>query len=781
MEKTNNEWHENAPKTTLIDIIYEYIRYWKWFVLATAFSLAVGLVIIMTTEKEYKSTIAILLNEDKNKGGARNTSELSLDELGLLSTTNNIDNEIAILASPDLMRGVVDSLNLVTSYYVKDMLRNKELYNESPFSVEFSKKTEDFPGDINFIITKNGNQFAIEGKYIVHNDYEVTIKEQTDQLPFLIILPEDLGVISIAATDKEIEEDIDYNIYISNPTLIARKLGTALSIGQTTKTSSALNMTLLVNNTTKGAAILRELVRQYNIQNTRVNNQISYNTALFINERLKEITIELSDVERDVVDYKQQHRITDLISEAQLSIQETGHNKERLMEIETQLNVINMVEKFVNNPSNELNIIPNLGISDLTLSQIINEYNNKLLSTEALLKNTGAENPMRIRVMEEIRNMRNSISSSLLNVKQAYNISKQDLQRLSGSTASRIESIPQQEKGLLERVRQQQVKESLFLFLMQKREETNISIASVSDKARIIASPQIKLLPIAPKTSIILLAALIIGLLTPIIIIYILNIFKTKIESRTELEKLTRVSIIGQINKTKNKNQLIVQSDPNGNTAELFRLLRNNLNFILKNQDHKIILITSTLTGEGKTFISTNLAITYILSKKKVLLIGGDMRKPKIKNYLKINKQEGLSDYLISDNNDWHDYLIKSDLSPNLDIMISGIIPPNPNELLMTSKLKTLLAETKKEYDIVIIDTAPVGMVSDTYLFDEHIDATLYIIRENVTPKNAINFINTQKKENRLHNMYIVLNDTSLNKYSGYKYGYAKGYGYREK
>ncbi len=701
--------------------------------------------------------------------------------MGLLSTTNNIDNEIAILTSPDLMRGVVDSLNLATSYYVKDMLRDRELYNESPFSVEFSKKMEDFPGGIDFIITKKGDKFTINGKYMVYSNQEIAINEQADQLPILIVLPNDLGIINITPTEKEIQEDINYQIHISNPVLVARRMGSALSISQTSKTSSALTMSLLINNTTKGAAILRELVRQYNIQNTRINNQISYNTALFINERLKEITIELSDVERDVVDYKQQHRITDLISEAQLSIQETSHNKERLMEIETQLNVINMVEQFVNNPSNELNIIPNLGISDPTLSQIINEYNTKLLSTEALLKNTGAENPMRIRVIEEIRNIRNSISNSLLNVKQAYNISKQDLQRLSGSTASRIESIPQQEKGLLERVRQQQVKESLFIFLMQKREETNISIASVSDKARIIASPQLKIQPIAPKTSIILLAALIIGLLTPIIIIYILNIFKTKIESRTELEKLSKVSIIGQINKTKNKDQLIVQSDPTGNTAELFRLLRNNLNFILKNQDHKIILITSTLTGEGKTFISTNLAITYILSKKKVLLIGGDMRKPKIKNYLMINKREGLSDYLISDNNDWHDYLIKSDLSPNLDIMISGIIPPNPNELLMTPRLKTLLAETKKEYDIVIIDTAPVGMVSDTYLFDEHIDATLYIIRENVTPKNAINFINTQKKENRLHNMYIVLNDTSLDKYSGYKYGYAKGYGYREK
>lgn len=781
MEKVNKDWQEDSQEISIVEIIHDYIRHWKWFVLSVILCLVIGVVFVLTTQRQYKSNIAVLLNEDKSKTSGASAGGLSLDELGLLSTTNNIDNEIAILTSHDLMRGVVDSLNLVTSYYTRENFRLKELYDDSPYYVTFTYKKYDFPGVIDFDIIKKEDGFTLQGKYKRLEDREIDINEQIKEFPVSIVFPDSLGTVVITRTDKPIIENQNYNIIITNPILVATDLCSDLTVGQTTKNSSALNLNLTVNNTSKGAAILRELVRQYNVQNVNVNNQIAYNTAIFINERLKEIAVELSDVERDVVDYKQQQKIADLASEAQMSIHQSGQNRERLMDIETQLNVINMVESFVSDPSNELKIIPNLGVSDPALSQIINEYNVKVLNSEALLKNTGEENPMRIRVIDEIKNMRNSITGSLKNVRQAYNISKQDLQRLSGSTMSRIQSIPQQERGLLERVRQQQVKESLFLFLMQKREETNISIASISDKARIIASPQIKLIPIAPKTSIILLAALILGVIIPVVIIYVIGLLKTKISGRSELEKLSQVSVVGQINVSKENEAMVVKSHPNGVTAELFRSLRNNLNFIMKNHSHQLILITSTLSGEGKTFVSVNLALTYALSGKKVLLIGGDVRKPKVKLYLNLKKSsKGLSDYLAEDDNDsdWRDYCVKSDFSTNMDIMISGIIPPNPNELLMSPKLRTLLAETKIEYDIVIVDTAPVGMVSDTYLFDEHVDVTLYVVRESVTPKNAISFINAQKEENRLHNLYLVLNGSSLDKYSGYKYGYAKGYGY---
>lgn len=766
----------NEPQRSFMEIISGYLRHWRWFILSVATCLAVGVAIVMTTEKQYKSNATVLIDEDKNKGGSKSSTGLSLDDLGLLATTNNIDNEIVILTSPDLMHTVVDSLNLATHYTVRDRFRDKELYDNAPFTATYSKRFQNFPGVISFSITKDGNSFKIEGEYVLSEQQIFPIHKSAASLPVTINLPDSLGSIHVSALKQPMDDGVDYQVSIVNPNAVATGLVSALSVTQTSKNSSALKMDMSVNNVSKGAAVLKQLVRQYNLQNTRVNNEISYNTALFINERLKEIAVELSDVERDVVDYKQKNRIADLPTEAQLSIAQSGQNKQKMMDAETQLNVIDLVERFVKDPANDMKVIPNLGVSDLALASIINDYNVKLLTSETLIKNTGPENPTRIKVLDEIRSMHSSIINSLRNVRRAYQIGKRDLQQMSGSTQSQIQAIPQQEKGLLERVRQQQVKENLFLFLMQKREETNISIASISEKARMVASPQMNTLPIAPNTRMILMAAFLFGLLIPVAIIYVINMLRTHVGNREELKGLTPINIVGQI--SRGSDPLVVHVDPKGIVTELFRSLRNNLNFIFKNKDHRVVLVTSSVSGEGKTFVSTNLALTYTLSGKKVLLIGGDIRKPQLKKIMDLQESKGLSDYLAQDQEHWNHYLITGVLNPNLDVMISGTIPPNPNELLMSPKLGVFLNDAKEKYDIVIVDTAPVGMVSDTFLYNDYMDTVLYVVREGVTPKDSIEYINTLEREKRFHSMYIILNDSVVDSHYGYKYGYGKGYGY---
>lgn len=512
--------------------------------------------------------------------------------------------------------------------------------------------------------------------------------------------------------------------------------------------------------------------------NVNIKNEIAYNTAIFINDRLKEISVELGDAEENVVDFKQKNQITDLSTEAQLFVQQTGENEQKLLEVETQLNVISLIERFVQNPANKFSVIPNIGIADLGLAQIINDYNNKLLVSEVQLKGLGEENPTRIRLTDDINNMRSSISNSLKNVKQTYNISKQDLLKQSSSTKSRVLSVPQQERGLIEKVREQRIKENLFLFLMQKREETNLSIASTANKARIIVSPQEDITPIAPKSNIIILSVLILGFLCPIVIIYLINLFKVQIRSRSELEKLSEVPIIGQIGKNEVKDQVVIRSNQSSGIAEMFRSLRNNLNFILKHKVNQTILVTSTASGEGKTFISVNLSMSFALSGKKVLIVGGDIRNPKLRNYVQVSRNKGLSDYLVSDDS-WRNYVNDSGLNDNLKVMVAGTIPPNPNELLMEPRLKEFMLQAREEFDFVIFDTAPVGLVSDTYLIDEYVDVTLYIVRENVTPRAAVDFMNMQKSEGKLINMYLVLNDSYLD--SSYRYGYGKEYGYDSK
>jgi len=772
MNRIEKEWEDN--ETSLAEVFYEYLRYWKWFILSIVFCLIVGVAIILTTQRQYKSSLSVILNEEKNASN-KGSAEINLDVIGL-STTNNIDNEIAIFSSPDLLSSVIDSLNLQTTYYVENVFRKIESYREFPFYVAYKPKKEELAGNIKFNIVKTGTKYEIKGFYTQLGGEKVEINQSTELFPAQIVLPDSIGYVDILSRSTEIEENEKYFVVINDKPTALRVLSSGLSVSPTTKNSSVLGLNLVVSNTEKGAVILRELVKQYNEMNVKVNNEMAYNTALFINERLKEIAIELGDVEREVVDYKQRNRIADLGSEAQLFVQQTGQNQQKLMEVETQLNVINLVDRFVNDPNNQLKLIPNLGVSDPTLSQVITEYNNKILDSDALLKSTGEENPMRIRLTEEINNMRNSISSSLTNVKQAYSISKRDLQRLSGTTQARIQSIPQQEKGLIEKVRQQQLKESLFLFLMQKREETNLSIASTSDKARIIASPQIRLLPVAPQSRMILLGAFILGVFIPIMIIYILNLLRTNIKGRSELEKLAKASVIGQIGKNDTKGNIVIGEGQNSGVAEMFRALRNNLNFALNNKEKNVILITSSLSGEGKTFVSVNLSVTYALSGKKVLLIGADIRRPRLKEYFSINVSKGLSDFLIDRDSDWNKYINNSGIHPNFDVMMAGTIPPNPNELLMNQKLEGFFKEIEDVYDIIILDTAPVGLVSDSYQIGKYADVTLYIVRENVTPRDAINFVNTQKRENRLKNMYLVLNGSTLD--SSYKYGYGKGYGY---
>ncbi|MFV0535943.1 MAG: polysaccharide biosynthesis tyrosine autokinase [Dysgonomonas sp.] len=772
MEKINNSWKKTNEITSITDILFEYLRYWKWFIISVILCLIIGTVVILSTQKQYKPSLSILLNESKGGSSGKSETGLDLESLGLLSTTNNIDNEIAILTSPDLMRSVVDSLDLQMEYYLKGSLRKIEIYENFPFRIDIASTDKSSVKSVEFMISKRDDGYIVEGVYGSN-----IINEKSERLPIKIKLDEKAELI-ISQTEKNIVDKEEYYVSIKNISSVVSSLCNNLSVSSTSKASSVLNISLICNNTEKGATILRELVKQYNEMDVYVKNEIAYNTAIFINDRLKEISAELSDAEENVVDFKQRNQITDLNTESQLYVQQAGQNEQRMMEIETQLNVISLIERFVNDPKNKYSVIPNIGISDVGLGQIISSYNEKLLNSEVQLKGMGEENPVRIRLAEDLDNQRNSISGSLNNVKQTYNVSKQDLLKQSYSTKSKVLSVPQQERGLIEKVREQRIKENLFLFLMQKREETNLSIASTASKARIIVSPQTNIPSIAPKSAIIILAALVLGLLLPIVVIYIMNLFKTQIRSRNELTKLSEVSIIGQIAKNEVEDQIVIRPGYNTGIAEMFRSLRNNIRFIFKHKANQLILVTSTTMGEGKTFISVNLSMSFALSGKKVLLIGGDIRNPRLKDYINLNNRKGLSDYLIGEDS-WSNYIQESRLDNNLKIMYAGTIPPNPNELLMSPRLNTLLSKAKEEYDYIIIDTAPVGLVSDTYLLNDYANMTLYVVREGVTPKDATNFINMQKEEEKLTNMYLVLNDSLLD--NNYKYGYGKAYGYESK
>jgi capsular exopolysaccharide synthesis family protein len=769
---TNNNL-ENDDSISFSEFIHGYIKHWKWFVLSLVVCLIVAGCYLLIAQKQYSTRLSILIDVERRSAASNSGQMLNMNGVFSLST-NNLDNEIVILRSPDLMRVVVDTLLLQNSYYVVKRLRKTELYNNTPILAKLTNTDSTaIISSANFYVKKNKNTFKIKGIYYSQKgeiDFEKEINNISEKVPL-----SESTYMELQLTGKPMEEGEKYYVNIRSTLAAAYGLCGNLGVAQTTSMSSILNISIQGNNTGKNAAVLRELVNQYNLMNVNIKNEIAYSTAIFINERLNQISGELGEAESNIVSYKQQNRITNIQTEAQLFVQQSGQNEQKLLDIETQLNIISYIQQFVNDPTNQKSVIPNIGITDVGLSQMINNYNTALLQNEVQMKVMTPENPRYIQLSQSSENARNSIVNSLNTMKQTYNVTKNDLMQQLAQSRARVLSVPQQEMGLLGKDREQQIKQNLFLFLMQKREETNLTIASTPNKARIVISPLENTAPVSPKKNIILLAALIIGLLVPFAIIYITNLFKTQINSRHDLEKLSQVSVVGQITKNTTDNLIVVEKNKTTGIGEMFRSLRNNLNFILKNQKNKVIATTSTTKHEGKTFVSANLAVSYAFSGKKTLLIGGDIRNPKLKKYFTFTNHEGLCNYLVKED-DWHNYLNRLDIEGHLHVIHAGSIPPNPNELLMSPLLEKLIREAKTEYDFIIIDCAPVGLVSDGYLVAAFADLTLYIVREGVTPKDSINFINQQKAENKLKNMFLVLNSSTLD--GTYKYGYGKEYGY---
>ncbi|WP_165020452.1 GumC family protein [Dysgonomonas sp. ZJ279] len=774
---------ETEEEINLREVFSKYFSHWKWFILSIIVFLIIGMFVYLCLDRKYEVQSAILLKQDKNSpsGGAAGAMA-SMADLGLFSSASNIDNEVAVLSSPNLMRQVVSDLGLHTSYFENGLFRNTEVYNKCPYIVHLEDISPDeLKGKIYLKLEKEKNGIRIIGEYLVKKD-EYEIDEFLDQLPGFITLPEGVGRLSISHRPdfivEEGKENEAYRVHINNTQKEAYALGELLTIAPTSKSSSVLNLTITVQNVDKGVDILNKILKTYNKNNVDDNNEIARNTSVFVDERLVAISLDLKDIENKVVDYKTGNSITDLGEEAKLFIENTSEIEQRLIDLGTQLQLIDFIEDYLKKTENSYRTIPTLGISDGGLAGLISSYNSQVLLYESLERSTTESNPSRIKALSDINNLQASVLSAIVNQKKTLNISKKELEKRSSLISSRIRSVPNQERDLLDIKRQQQIKQSLYLYLMQVKEETNIAMASYSDKAKLITDPIIPDYPISPRGKVILLGFFILGIVLPIGIIYVRELMQVNIVSRKELEKLSKVSVIGEIMKADLHNEVIVvkpgQVTP---IVELFRTLRNNMQFILGSTDTKTILVTSTVPGEGKTFVSINLAASFALLEKKVLLVGLDIRNPRLADDIGFSKKIGVTSYLSGGETEWKPLVNKLKGYGNLDILQAGVIPPNPNELLMKPILKKLLDEVKEEYDLVIIDSAPIGVVSDTFLLAPYADATVYVTRENVTPKEAVNFINEVYKDDKLPDMYLVLNGADLSKNKG-RYGYGNTYGY---
>jgi tyrosine-protein kinase Etk/Wzc len=769
---------EEDPKEEKVDFVqsfFKYLRYWKWFVISIAICLAVAVIYLKTATQTYQINAKILLKDDQKGGSSAADNMSAFQDLGLFNIKNNADNELEILKTSDLVERAVRKLGLYAHYGEIGSFTETELYGKNcPISVKLPETVLDTLHEtINFEVNVQPN-----GKYSFTGEYNnQSYRVNATNMDSLVALP--FGVLYIDPGHYRPIEPIEINVTLGNPSAIAKDLLGQLDMELTSKTTTVVNMTFKTSNRQRGTDFVNAFIEAYNEEDMKDRNMVADNTNMFLNDRLSSLGGELTNVEKQVENFKQSEGLTDITSQSQLFIQQTGDYEQKHLEIGTQLGIIKDLEAYINKRESRYQLLPaGTGVESTNLNALINEYNSRLLERKRLSRTASENNQAMIDLTDQIQALYKTIQSSISSEKRNLLISEQDLRQKENQNAGRIKSIPRQEREYTEISRQQGIQSQLYLFLLQKKEENALSMTAVVPKAKVIDKPSSSEAPIFPRRNLALLISIALGLLLPIFGVKIRELLKYQIENKEELEKLSDVPILGEVPKSEEQGNIVIHEHSTNGFAEMFRLLRTNLLFVLNTSNKKVINVVSSISGDGKTFITINLAISLALLHKKVLIIDLDLRKPKMGDYIGLDNKTGMSLYL-SGNPDRTKLIRSSGIHPNLFVITAGPIPPNPNELLAESDLDELIASCKGQFDYIVIDTAPIGVVSDSLLLNRIADATLYIVRAGYTPKKNILDANAIFKTQRLNNMYFVLNASDVRESAyTYRYGYGKKYGH---
>jgi tyrosine-protein kinase Etk/Wzc len=772
----------NFPLKTLVE---RYLQQWKWFVLGISVCLLGTFLYLRYTTPLYKTSSTILIKDDKNGGMGSELSAFSDMGLGA-AMKNSFDNEIQILQSRTLVASTVRKLNLNTSLIINGEISEKEIYEDRPFSVNFVDKTNQF----------YESNFELYFTEISPTKFELIDKIESDS-PKIIIGSETLfdyekpirtkyGTLIISKNESEIYQhkgdDKSIRILVRPLKIVAASFKNRLKVEPVSPASSVVVLSIIDPVIKKAEDFLNNLTETYNEEAAADKNLISKNTSVFISERLKLITKELEVVEQDVQSFKKTNNLTNIESEAKLFIEGSNQYDKKGLETEIQLNVVSSMLGFMKKSTNADFLPANMVSGDNSTAGLISSYNQMVLDRSRILKSATLSNPSVIKMDQQIALLKNNVQTSLLRMKSNLDILKRESDKEEIKLDAKIEKIPLQERQLRVISRQQEVKEQLYLYLLQKREESAIAMAATEPNVRLIDLAEGNMTAVSPKERILYLAALLLGLLVPFGTIYTYDLFDTKIKSQLDLEGKTPIPFIGDL-PTSNSPSEIIKPESRSSTAEALRIVRTNLEFMLNlvpEAKAKTIFITSTFPKEGKTFVAVNLAATFALSGKKVLLVGMDIRRPRLGEYLNL-PGHGFTNYLSSKEAKLDDLIVKYDGYENFHILPAGSIPPNPAELLMSKKVDSLFETLKKQYDYIIVDTAPVSLVTDTLLIAKHADTFIYVTRANFLEKDMLNVANSLYKNQKLPNMCMLLNDTLSTR--RYGYGYVRGgatYGYDE-
>jgi capsular exopolysaccharide synthesis family protein len=785
-----------SRETSITQIWNRYVSYWPWFVFLLLLAVGGACLYMRYSIPQYESSARLLIKDEKK--GVEDSK--GLESLNLISTKKILENEMEVLQSRSLVKEVVNNLQLYAPVYEERKI-NSWLDSNKWFSA-------------NTITNWLSNKGVSPAALPAYNTSPVTVKakspdslRETRQIPFTYVKEEKKVIIGVdsfplnewvrtpygtlqfspnsRATDTAYTPAGQFYFTLQEPKKVIADIQNRLVIASASKLSSILDLSIKDEVPERGEDILNELLSAYNVAMLKDKNTLAANTLRFVEDRLNHVSRDLNGIEHKIEQYKSSQEAVDVSEQGKLFLENVSANDQKLSEIDMKLAVLDQVENYVKQKDNSSGIVPStLGVTDPVLSNLLDKLSELELEYEKKKATTGEGNPLLSSVTDQINRVKPGILENIQNQRRSLQASRTNLASTNSSYTSVLQSIPKKERDLIQISRQQITMQSIYAFLLQKKEETALSYAANVSDSRVVDRASTTVKPVSPKAPIVFAIAVIAALVLGVVWVTLKELFNRKIMYRTDIERLTSHPVIAEISNDKSRNPIVIGGvNSRSFVAEQFRKLRVALNYLGVNTTNKKVLVTSGIAGEGKSFIATNLALSMALTGKKVVLLEMDLHSPAISEHLRISSDSGISNYLLG-TREPEEIIKRSEVNDNLFFIPAGPLSANPTELLMSNRLPELLTYLDAIFDYIIIDTAPVGPVTDAYIISPYCDATLYIVRHRHTPKILVEQIDKNSKVNILKNMAIVFNGIRPKGFGkhhyGYGYGYGDGYAYKE-
>lgn len=791
MSIDNTPQTNNAPiKDENFDftgLLLDYLKNWKWFLLCVVITTALAYCYSSTIIPTYQVSASVYLNDDS--ATKSNAVSISSNDPMVNMKTYIDETEIEILKSRNNLLKIVDSLKMAYSYYYVGRLRDVPLYHSSALVVSMdSTNLYNLTAPVTLIVSKDGNAYSVKSHTMV-NGSDIEAENTFGSLPETIDLP--CGSVTIAPSGLSSQMNGAEKVIINNPNSVAGALASNLSIEFAKNANTILRIRLNTPLIEQGRDVINTLINFYNKQIIEDKNRSAIQTEAFILDRLVMIHSELKDVEDRLRSYREQHNISDIDAQTAMNLSQQNQAEIQLGEVDAQLRILDDVEGQIKRQDN-FGTLPNV-VDDPGVKAEIDKYNTQVNAYNHLAKDQTDESDMVRESKQKLIEQKNLILRNISSAKNGIRQHRSSIASVGGRSVSQLSAQPSIDKGLQEIFREQSVKVNIYTFLLQKREEIALQKTLATPTAQLIDNPTGSG-PVSPNKILILFLGFIIGLLIPGLLILIRRMLTPKFNDQEELERLTSVPIIGEICEDDTDEAVVVGANVASPIAELFRLMRNNINFTSSGSEKMVIMLTSTISGEGKTFIALNLAMTYALTDNKVCVVGLDVRRPVLAHTCGLNNERGVTTYLSGQENDLNSLIHQSSFNDNLYILPAGPIPPNPNELLLSSRMKKMFEQLRNDFDYVIVDTSPIGMISDTFLVTPYSDVQIYVARAGYTSRKCLRVLHQAVNQHRLPKAYIVLNGVNMasstyiyRRYGHYAfdakrtYGYGYGYGANNK